>query len=127
IKDISRFPQMDINKLPSKDISFAREIKDSLIAPSIDPVKWQTLLKQIAERLEEKAMMIWAYYFHEQMDGLIDQSQDIDVDELKKMIRELYVAKCIHWEKYIDPSGLGFANYIMEITGVDLTDVFKTV
>ncbi|WP_213156137.1 helicase-related protein [Neochlamydia sp. AcF65] len=131
IKDVRliRKVEIDFLALHKKDREIAIEafrlfnMKETQDAENETP--FVNLLKQLATRIENKAIVEWSIKFYQPLEGILCSDENLSIEKLKETILRLFEDSKVEWEKYLEPSGKGLPILLKDISQIDLTYYFK--
>ena len=119
IRDPTLLPS--IAHLAPKDRYLMEDMIHLLTNGQENSLSWKTLFNQIGKRIMNKMIQHWSIFFRRRVEELLSEQHDASSDELNKLIQELFNSQQDVWRSYLDPSGVGIAKFIEELTGLNFS------
>jgi preprotein translocase subunit SecA len=119
--------EIELASLHSKDRPIATEAfrlftsKDKGNKVNLTP--WLDLLKQLGKRVENKVITFWSIKFHQPLEAILGEKQSVQL--MKENVSQLFEDHRSEFEKYLDPSGIGMAILLQELTQINILRYFK--
>lgn len=124
MRKLSDSSVVSLKKLDGKEALLAQEIIRLMTEKNANALTWKFFLRQAGEYIINKALVTWSTEYYSQLE-FFALNQSLDVAEVCLKAKDLFEHSRAHWEPYLDLKGVSLL--IVELTGIDLSDVFEKV